>query len=51
MVQVRSLGKRVRRFGTFLLRGSWDLVHRVISKVTIVILTYSLILGTHNPTY
>ena len=34
-----------------ILRGSWDLVSRVISKVTIVISTWNLNQGTHNPTY
>ena len=34
-----------------LLRGSGDLVSRVISKVTIVISTYNPNYGTYNPTY
>ena len=34
-----------------LLKGSWDLVIGVISKVTTVIITYNPNSGTYNPTY
>ena len=34
-----------------ILGGSWDLVSRVISKVTIVLSTYNLNYDTYTPTY
>ena len=34
-----------------LLEGSWDLVTRVIIKVTILIITYNPNYGTYNLTY
>ena len=37
--------------GFELIGGSWDLVSRVVSKVTIVISTYNPNSGTYNPTY
>ena len=33
------------------LKGSWDLVTRVINKVTILIITYNPNWGTYNLTY
>ena len=34
-----------------ILKGSWDLVTRVITKVTILIITYNPNQGTYNLTY
>ena len=49
MVYLGVKGSRGLRFKV--LRGSGDLVSRVITKVTIVISTYNLNWGTYNPTY
>ena len=46
-----TLGKKPGMLHVDVLKGSWDLVTRVIIRVTILITTYNPNQGTYNLTY